>query len=53
MLTLLAEMLSLIAELQPLFSKSVWKTAQTLLIGAILPLGKRTVRLSAHNGQER
>lgn len=41
--TLPAELLPLIVEFQPLFSKSVWKNAQTLLIGAILALGKRTV----------
>jgi hypothetical protein len=28
---------------QPLFSKSVWKNAQTLLVGALLAIGKRTV----------
>jgi hypothetical protein len=38
-----AELLPLIVEFQPLFSKSVWKNAQTLLVGAILALGKRTV----------
>lgn len=41
--TLPAELLPLIVEFQPLFSKSVWKNAQTLLLGAILALGKRTV----------
>jgi len=41
--TLPAELLPLIVEFQPLFSKSVWENAQTLLIGAILALGKRTV----------
>ena len=41
--TLPAELLPLIVEFQPLFSKSVWKTAHTLLIGAILAIGKRTV----------
>lgn len=41
--TLPAELLPLIVEFQPLFSKSVWKNAQTLLAGAILALGKRTV----------
>jgi hypothetical protein len=41
--TLPAELLPLIVEFQPLFSKSVWKNAQTLLVGAILALGKRTV----------
>lgn len=43
MLTLPAELLPFIVEFQPLFSKSVWKNAQTLLIGAILAIGKRTV----------
>jgi hypothetical protein len=41
--TLPAELLPLIVEFQPLFSKSVWKNAQTLLVGAILAIGKRTV----------
>jgi len=38
-----AELLPFIVEFQPLFSKSVWKNAQTLLVGAILAIGKRTV----------
>lgn len=41
--TLPAELLPLIVEFQPLFSKSVWKNAQTLLVGAIPAIGKRTV----------
>lgn len=41
--TLPAELLPFIVEFQPLFSQSVWKHAQTLLVGAILALGKRTV----------
>ena len=41
--TLPAELLPLIVEFQPLFSKSVWKNAQILLVGAILAIGKRTV----------
>ena len=41
--TLPAELLPLIVEFQPLFSKSVWKNAQTLLVGACLAMGKRTV----------
>lgn len=41
--TLPAELLPFIVEFQPLFSKSVWRSAQTLLIGAILAIGKRTV----------
>lgn len=42
-MTLPAELMPLIVEFQPLFSKSVWKNAQTLLAGAILAIGKRTV----------
>jgi hypothetical protein len=38
-----AELLPLIVEFQPLFSKSVWEHAQTLLVGAVLAIGKRTV----------
>jgi hypothetical protein len=38
-----AELLPLIVEFQLLFSKSVWKNAQTLLVGAIQTIGKRTV----------
>ncbi len=38
-----AELLPFIVEFQPLFSKSVWKNAQTLLVGASLAIGKRTV----------
>lgn len=41
--TLPAELLPLILEFQPLFSKSVWKNAQALLVGALLAIGKRTV----------
>ena len=41
--TLPAELLPVIVNFQPLFSKSVWKNAQTLLVGAILAIGKRTV----------
>jgi hypothetical protein len=41
--TLPVELLPLIVEFQPFFSKSVWGNAQTLLIGAILAIGKRTV----------
>ena len=41
--TLPAELLTLIVGFQPLFSKSVWNNAQTLLVGAILAVGKRTV----------
>ena len=43
MLTLPAELLPLIVEFAPLFSKRVWQHAQVLLIGAILAPGKRTV----------
>lgn len=41
--TLPAALLPFIVEFQPLFSKSVWENAQTLLAGAILATGKRTV----------
>ena len=41
--TVPAELLPFIVEFQPLFSKSVWKNAQVLLLGAILALGQRTV----------
>jgi hypothetical protein len=36
-------LLPLIVEFQPFFSKSVWKHAQTLLVGTILAIGQRTV----------
>src|SRR5438105_12909988 len=41
--TLPAELLPLIVEFAPLFSKPVWEHAQCLLVGAILAPGKRTV----------
>ena len=41
--TLPAELLPLIVEFAPLFSKPVWERAKTLLVGAILAIGKRTV----------
>ena len=41
--TLPAELLPLIVEFAPLFSKLVWERAKTLLVGAILAVGKRTV----------
>jgi hypothetical protein len=41
--TLPAELLPFIVAFQPLFSKSVWNNAQTLLAGALLAIGKRTV----------
>lgn len=41
--TLPAELLPLIVEFAPLFSKQVWERAKTLLVGAILAIGKRTV----------
>jgi hypothetical protein len=41
--TLPAELLPLIVTFAPLFSKPVWESAQVLLAGAILALGKRTV----------
>jgi hypothetical protein len=43
MLTLPDEYNTLFAQLQPFFSKRVWKLALVLLIGAILAPGKRTV----------
>jgi DDE superfamily endonuclease len=43
LLTLPAELLPLIVEFAPLFSKPVWEHANVLLIGAILAPGKRTV----------
>lgn len=43
MQTLPAELLNLIVVFEPLFSKSVWATAQILLLGALLTPGKRTV----------
>ena len=41
--TLPAALLPLIVEFQPFFPKSVWEHAQTLLVGALLATGKRTV----------
>ena len=43
MQTLPVELLPLIVEFVPYFSKPVWEHAQVLLIGAILAPGKRTV----------
>src|SRR5512136_3476194 len=43
MLTLPSEYLTLIATFAPIFSKRIWQSAQTLLIGAMLASGKRTV----------
>jgi hypothetical protein len=43
LLTLPAELLALIVEFAPLFSKPVWEHAKVLLVGAILAPGKRTV----------
>jgi hypothetical protein len=43
MLTLPAELLPLIIEFAPLFSKPVWEHAQALLVGAMLATGKRIV----------
>ncbi len=43
MLTLPAELLPLIVEFAPLFSKPVWEHAKVLLVAAILAPGKRTV----------
>lgn len=42
-MTLPAELLPLIVEFAPLFSKRIWQHAQVLLVGAILAPGKRTV----------
>jgi len=42
-MTLPAELLPLIVEFAPLFSKRVWAHAKVLLIGAILAPGKRPV----------
>src|SRR5262245_39801485 len=41
--TLPAELLPLIVEFAPLFSKPVWEHAKILIVGAILATGKRTV----------
>lgn len=41
--TLPAELLNLIVVFQPLFTKPTWEHAQTLLLGALLARGKRTV----------
>jgi hypothetical protein len=43
MLTLPAELLPLIVEFAPLFSKPVWEHAKVLLVGALLATGQRTV----------
>ena len=43
MQTLPVELLPLIIEFQPLFSKPVWQHAKVLMVGAILAIGKRTV----------
>jgi len=54
--TLPAELLPLIVNFQPLFSKSVWENAQTLLVGAILAIGNRTVTACLRvtgNGQDK
>jgi hypothetical protein len=56
MLTLPAELLPLIVEFAPLFSKPVWERAKTLLVGAIPALGKRTVTarlLVTGNGRDK
>jgi len=39
--TLPAELSPLIVNFQPLFAKSVWNNAQTLLVGAILAIRRR------------
>jgi hypothetical protein len=38
-----AELLPLIVEFAPLFSKPVWEQAKILIVGAILTIGRRTV----------
>ena len=43
MLTLPAELLPLLIEFAPLFSKPVWEHAKVLLVGALLAPGTRTV----------
>lgn len=43
MFTLPAELVVLFAHFAPLFTRPVWPHAQTLLVGAILAIGKRTV----------
>jgi len=43
MLTLPAELLPVIVEFAPLFSKPSWEHARLLLVGALLATGKRTV----------
>jgi hypothetical protein len=43
MLTLPAELLPLIIEFAPLFSKPVWEHAKVLLVGALLATSTRTV----------
>jgi hypothetical protein len=43
MLTLPAELMTLIVVFAPLFSKPVWEHATVLLVGALLAPGKRTV----------
>jgi DDE superfamily endonuclease len=55
-LTLPSELTSLIVGFAPLFSKSVWRHAQVLLVGALLTPAKRTVTSALHAcglGQER
>jgi hypothetical protein len=54
--TLPAELLPLIVEFAPLFSKPVWERAKTLLVGAILAIGNRTVTACLRvtgNGQDK
>lgn len=43
MRTLPTPMIRLLAPFTPLFSESVWRNAQVLLMGAILAPGRRTV----------
>lgn len=37
------EIISILSSFAPLFSRRVWPQAQTLLVGALLAPGKRTV----------
>jgi len=54
--TLPADLLPLIVEFAPLFSKSVWEREKTLLVRAILAVGKRTIMaclLVTGNGRDK
>ena len=50
------ELLPLVAEFAPLFSRPIWERAKTLLVGAILAFGKRTITtclLATGNGWDK